>query len=593
MNAPAGPRGPNPITGRDVIPFLILAIAGVALLAVGDLWATAGTSTVLTGHGWTPPPYGTATVSALRQGVPGLAPAAPAWLVWVVLLTLTTVQVTLAGVTAVVLSRRHRQRRGPAGAMATARDLPGLTAHAAAERARLLRRSLSAVPAGRITPADAGVTLGRLEPGGELLLGSWEDVYLLLFAPRSGKTTAFAVPGIIATPGPAVVTSNKSDVWAATAELRAEHGRVWTFDPQSIARAAQDWWWDALDGIDTVEVADRFAAHFLAEMQGGQDPFWTEAAGELLTGLLLAAASRHDADLRTVWEWLADPSDTDPVDALMDAGHTSVAEGLRGTINGADDTRQGIYQTARTAARCLRDPDITAWVTPPRRTLPRLDLREFIAGRDTLYLLSKDAGASAAPLVAALTDRVMRTGVLAAETHGGRLDPPLLAVLDEAANICKIRDLPDLYSHLGSRGVIPMTILQSYQQGVRVWGEPGMAALWGAATIKLIGAGMDDARFAGDVSTLVGEHDVTTRSISRSRDGWNESDSLRRQRILEAADVRALPKGTALLLATGARAALVQTLPWYTSPDADRISKAVRRGEDGIRDRAAAAWSQR
>lgn len=33
---------------------------------------------------------------------------------------------------------------------------------------------------------------------------------------------------------------------------------------------------------------------------------------------------------------------------------------------------------------------------------------------------------------------------------------------DEAANICRISDLPELYSHLGSRGITPITILQSY-----------------------------------------------------------------------------------------------------------------------------------
>ena len=52
------------------------------------------------------------------------------------------------------------------------------------------------------------------------------------------------------------------------------------------------------------------------------------------------------------------------------------------------------------------------------------------------YLLSKDGGGSAAPLVAALTDRVLRCAVNAAKDRGGRLDSPLLAVLDEAANVC-------------------------------------------------------------------------------------------------------------------------------------------------------------
>ena len=90
----------------------------------------------------------------------------------------------------------------------------------------------------------------------------------------------------------------------------------------------------------------------------------------------------------------------------------------------------------------------------------------------------------------------MRAAERRAERLGGRLDPPMVVPLDEAANICRIADLPELYSHLGSRGMVPVTILQSYQQGVAVWGEPGMAALWGASTKKVIGAGIDDPRHA-------------------------------------------------------------------------------------------------
>src|SRR5580692_817172 len=121
-----------------------------------------------------------------------------------------------------------------------------------------------------------------------------------------------------------------------------------------------------------------------------------------------------------------------------------------------------------------------AWVTPPRdRRMPDFDPARFALTRDTLYLITESRSA-ASPLIAGLTDTVMRAGRRRAEQAGGRLDPPMVLVLDEAANICRIADLPDLYSHLGGRGMIPVTILQSYEQGITVWGEPGMAALWGA-----------------------------------------------------------------------------------------------------------------
>jgi type IV secretory pathway TraG/TraD family ATPase VirD4 len=175
-------------------------------------------------------------------------------------------------------------------------------------------------------------------------------------------------------------------------------------------------------------------------------------------------------------------------------------------------------------------------------------------------------------LVAALTDAVFRTAVTHAEAAGGRLDPPLLAVLDEAANICKIQDLPQLYSHLGGRGVIPITIVQNLAQAHGVWGERGTAALWSAATIKLIGAGLDDARHADDLSRLIGEHDVTVSSVNRDGTGHaSHTISTHRRRVLDPGHLRALPRGRAILLATGAPAAMIELIPWYAGSHADTI----------------------
>lgn len=314
----------------------------------------------------------------------------------------------------------------------------------------------------------------------------------------------------------------------------------------------------------------------------GERDFWSSAALGLLADLLLAAGTAGRT-LGEVYEWLADSTSLAPVDLLREQGHLAAAASLQGRQNGAPETRDGIYETARTAASCLRDPQIMAWVTRPSRAgLVELDVDAVPGTRQTLYLLSQDGAGAAAPLVAALTDRVIRAGVAAAERAGGRLDPPMLAVLDEAANVCRIADLPELYSHLGSRGVVPLTILQSYRQGVRVWGEPGMDALWSAATVKVLGSGLDDPRFAEDVSRLVGDHDVTVRSYSHGDGRSSSSTSLRQQRILSAAAVRALPKGTGLLLATGCKAASIVLQPWFSGPQAREVAEAQRQAEAGV-----------
>jgi len=75
-------------------------------------------------------------------------------------------------------------------------------------------------------------------------------------------------------------------------------------------------------------------------------------------------------------------------------------------------------------------------------------------------------------------------------------------MLDEAANVCRIDALPDLYSFFGSQGISVTTILQSYKQGVRVWGRDGMDALWSAATVAIAGAAVRPHRAARGRQTL-------------------------------------------------------------------------------------------
>jgi type IV secretory pathway TraG/TraD family ATPase VirD4 len=486
--------------------------------------------------------------------------------------------------------RRRSTWRFALRSLASPAEMGPLGPTEVAARARRLRPSLAAAGR-RLDPAATGWAIGELLPAGPLLRAGWEDVALAVMAPRSGKTTALAIPTILAAPGAVIATSNKADLWASSAQLREAAGRVWVFDPQSIAYAEQTWWWNPLAAVRGVEDADRLAGHFIQEIRGDRPgDFWAAAAGDLLASLLLAAA----ADRRTVadvYGWLNDSGSPLPAELLASHGYPAVAAGLRGRQAGAPETREGVYETARAAARCLRSADILAWVTPGT-VRDELDVTAFAATTGTLYLLSKDDEGAASPLVAALTDQVMRAAVRRAEAHGGRLDPPLLVLLDEAANVCKIADLPDLYSHLGSRGIVPLTILQSYRQGVRVWGEPGMDTLWSAATIKIIGSGIDDARVAEDLSRLAGEHDVDTVSVTRSSTGTSTSLADRRQRILEPGDIRAIPKGTALLLATGMRVAAIGLRPWYTGPDRRRIAEAVTAAEQTLTAHAAAGDTQ-
>lgn len=593
MTRALGPRA-SILDSNAGAGWLVLAACWTPIVALWLVWISAQLAAITTGGSVAP--FGTNFALALgRRHFQNAWPGTPTPLVLLILMLLLTALASAGWTIWRRIAHRFPQPGDPVAALADSPGLAELQPSATAKKAVALRRSLTAPPE-QLDRDDIGLVLGDvLLPGdrsGPTVFASFEDTVVAFMAPRSGKTTTQSIPHVLSAPGPVIATSNKADLWAAISTVRAKrtNGQIWLFDPQHITYQPQTWWWNPLAGLSTVEDAHRLAGHFVLTVDDGQKKdLWGPAAQDLLCALFLAAAT-SGRSLHHVAQWLDEPAVPTPIELLQEAGFSLMASSLKGTQNGAVETRDGIYQTARTAAKALRDQEILAWVTPDR-DLPVFDPKAFASTRDTLYLLSKSLSA-AAPLIAALTDTTMRAAERRAEQSGGRLDPPLIVALDEAANICRIADLPQLYSHLGSRGIIPVTILQSYEQGITVWGEPGMAALWGAATRKLIGAGIDSPRLTRDLATLTGQHDVPIRSITYNDGRPSHQISLRRQEILEAADIRALPTGTALLLATGTKPALIRLHPWYRGPHAAAINKAVKNADTAIAEAARRHYGQ-
>jgi type IV secretory pathway TraG/TraD family ATPase VirD4 len=583
-----GPR--QPVTASTAMPgWMVLGCCWILIIPAFLVWAAAWTAAALGGGHVTSFGIGFAEDLAGRR-------TAAAWPGVSTPLVITCTCVLAAALTAIVwftwvtvAPRFMHAPDDPVAALARHRSRQArLTLDSVAQRAVQLRRSLNGRRPRDITEDDAGIMLGDMlrpgQPPGPPLLSTWEETEVDFMGPRSGKTTSRAVPVTLAAPGPVLATSNKADLWAATHAIRGATGTVWLFDPCRITYQAQGFWWNPLASVDGVEAAHRLASHFVLTVEDqSKRELWGPAAQTLLTALFLAAAATPGRDLNDVARWLDQPAMPAPATLLDAAGYRNLASSLMGTQNGAHETRDGIYETARTAAKSLRDEQVMRWVTP-QPGLPVLTPASFPGSTDTLFLLSESRH-YAAPLIAAITDLVIRAGLRLAQQSGGRLDPPLPVVLDEAANICRIADLPDLYSYLGSHGICPITILQSYEQGEGVWGDKGMAALWGAATIKLIGAGVDSPRLTRDVSTLVGQHDVPVRSLTlgEARGGVSEQLSLRRQEILEPAAVREITPGTALLLASGVPPAFVRLRTWFTGPRREEIAAHITDATELIR----------
>ena len=449
------------------------------------------------------------------------------------------------------------------------RDVAGISAgHAAAEAKRLgVENSI-------------GVVIGATVNDNHKLYSTWEDMLMMIAGPRTGKSTSLVIPAIVDAPGSVIVTSNKRDVVDATRDVRVDAGPVWVFDPQGITLEEPTWWWNPLSYVTDEVRAAKLAEHFASgsrEPGAKTDGYFDPAGQDLLAGLLLAAAL-DQRPITDVYTWLTRPTEEAPVDILRRHGFTLTADQVRGVITAPEKQRGGIYGTAQQMAACLTNRQVAGWVNPqggidPR---PQFSPTSFVRGKGTLYSLSKEGKGTAGPLVTALTVAVVEAAEeLAAASAGGRLRTPLLGVLDEAANVCRWRELPNLYSHYGSRGIVLMTILQSWSQGVDVWGESGMRKLWSASNVKVYGGGVSEDGFLESLSRLVGDYDRNASSLSTGRGGRSVNQQLHRERILDVAELAALPKGRAVVLSSGNRPTLIRTQPWMIGPHADRVKASI------------------
>jgi type IV secretory pathway TraG/TraD family ATPase VirD4 len=417
-------------------------------------------------------------------------------------------------------------------------------------------------------------TGGRLylgaAPGGLALAGP-EQAVLVLGPPRSGKTSAVAIPNVLAAPGAVVVTSTKPDLLAATVGTRAELGRCWLLDPSATiptpARVERLRWspvasaasWD-----ESLVLARAMTGAARPGGRSGESAHWSERA-EALLAPLLHAANLSGAGMETVVRWVL-RQDLAPARAALVAHGVDTAADVLGGLAATDAReRSGIWSTASGVLAAYRADAVL-----DNCAAPNLDPRGLISTTDTVYVCAPARYQElVAPIVVAFLEQV-RAGAYAkwASPASPEAHPPvpLTLVLDELANVAPLPDLPAMVSEGGSQGVLTLACLQDLSQARQRWGPAadGFLSLFGT---KLVLPGIGDLATLELVSRLGGEIDVPASSVSSDRWGWGAATvtwSTHRQPRLPVDAVSQQPPGTALVLSGARRPELVVLPPWWS-----------------------------
>jgi type IV secretory pathway TraG/TraD family ATPase VirD4 len=556
-----------------------IALGGlVAVVAFGGVLGLAGSiAAFLTGH---PQPTagitdGLGVLAAPADpgtvlGAPGLNPFA----YWAVVVLLLGILATAALFVfrAIRAARSTTNPNHLAGTASGAEIARVASPRALVKRASTLRPSVTGKP----EPGDVGYLLGTSK-GGQVW-ATVEDSILLVGPPRSGKGLFVLINSILDAPGAVITTSTRPDNLTATLRARERRAPVAVFDPQQLAPGlSAGMRWSPVRGCqDPLTAMIRAKGLATATGFGGvQDAGFWEGKTTAAIQALLHAAALDGRDARTLYQWALNPTlagDAVRVLSTHPGASDGWADSLDAMVQADPRTRDSIWQGVSLALASLADPRVLDAVSPAPGE--EFDPESFLRDGGTLYLLATGAGAGAsAALVAAfIEDLVEAARKIAARSPGARMDPPLLLALDEIGNLSPLPSLPTLMAEGGGTGITTLPVLQSLAQAREKWGENNANAIWDASIVKIILGGASNSRDLQDLSTLIGDRDETTDSVTTDAYGSHSTQrSVRRLPILPPDVLRTLPFGTGVVMLRTARPIITTLRAWPRRRDADQL----------------------
>ncbi|MDT9693242.1 type VI secretion protein [Streptomyces sp. P9(2023)] len=278
--------------------------------------------------------------------------------------------------------------------------------------------------------------------------------------------------------GPALVVTSDPTLWAETKDARGKLGPVLVYDPGHLCDTPARLHWSPSAGCEDPARAQERAVALLAPVR---PPSRLDAAvadtAETLLRCWLHAAALDDRPFKQVHRWAQGTGAHEPVRILRT--HPKAASGhaglLESALTGHPERREIAQELTARALAALASIHIRDACTPNRTD--SLTLESFVAEGGTLYVVGEPiedprTRPGAMPLLTALAASVVEHGRrMAARSSDGRLDPPLTLVLDDAAAVAPLPQLPDLLTTGQDTGLPTLALLRSHEQARARWPE--------------------------------------------------------------------------------------------------------------------------
>lgn len=407
--------------------------------------------------------------------------------------------------------------------------------------------------------------IGKAPP--RMLAAEVEVQPMVVSPPRVGKSSGYVIPWLLDHPGPALALSTKLDTYKATAPYRRGLGQVWVYDPFGNGRSAgfsplvpARTWSGALRAGEALASA----AH--PDQANAANEFWDKEAASMLAPLLHAAALAG-VSMAEVVRWLDARDFSDPLSVLKGAGAGAAADQLEGVGRRDERNRETTVMSALNLLRAYRFPEVV------RCTDGDLTPERFLDGRaNTIYVVAAEHDQEVLrPVILALVTAIYRAAIEKGRNQA--LDPPLMMLLDEAANIAPVRNLASWLSQCGDHGIIIATLWQSIAQIDNRYGRAARDAICAACTAQMFLPPLADPSTVGYLTELLGEEPVANASTSTGL--ARHTLSVGHQKVGPSPWLRQIERGRAVLVYRDLPPAIVRAPRWFEDPRFARYAQLL------------------
>jgi type IV secretion system protein VirD4 len=567
--------------GLSDVAMLTLVAALMAVLAL--IWIWGGLAGAVFGSGWPRVDVGELLVVATRLPV-HLADPAAAWppRLRAGLPGAAGFYAALAPLLVAVTTAAALGHRASASAGARRGASADGARWASSRELRVLRRH---EPRAKHDTSAGRLALGRHR--GRILYAERRHALVAFGPPQSGKSAGLAIPALLEWAGPAVASSIKTDLLAATLARRGALGEALVFDPFALA-GVRSHTWSPLHGASSwdgaLEVAWRMAAAGELDQRGveGGD-FWAIAAEQRLAPLLYTAA-RAGGGIERVVRWAYGQGARELDSALEQLAQTAGSDqertdaraaydAVRAFETQADRTRSSIEATAQALLRAYRFTRVARSADGCEITADRLLERP-----STLYLIG-DAKASKLlrPIFLALLSEVIDRAYERANEQGGRLALPLLVCLDEAGNVAPLPNLAEIASTAPSHNIQLVSIFHDLAQARSRYRQQAETVV-NSHRARMLLPGVADLDTLRYFAGLIGEEERRELTRTTGSGGTTRSVARRRRPLLAAEALRQLPDGHALVLYGRLAPVRLRLRMWFKDR---RLRALARDGQSG------------